>query len=309
MNINVIDVRCQKGDAAFLIDDGKTSILYDTGFGFTGYAVAENIKKYLGERKLDYIFLTHSHYDHALGSAYILRYFPSATVVAGKYAVDIFKRDGAKRVMRELDYKFAKHCGVADYEFLGDELRVDIAVDNGDTVDAGDMSFEVISLPGHTRCCVGYYLRKEGLLLSNETLGVYDGDKTILPAVLVSFSDTISSIKKIERLNVSHIIAPHLGLLSKEQTEYFLKNMKSAAQNTAQSLLDSIKNGICEEEIIEQFKEKYWHGYIKEIYPEDAMTLNTSIMIRLIKNELFFKTIGTNIIKNSKKLHRRAKNF
>ena len=49
MDIKVTDVRCQKGDAAFLIDDGKTSILYDTGFGFTGYAVAENIKKVLGE--------------------------------------------------------------------------------------------------------------------------------------------------------------------------------------------------------------------------------------------------------------------
>ena len=286
MDIKITDVRCQMGDASFLIDDGKTSILYDTGFGFTGYAVAENIKKYLGERQLDYIFLTHSHYDHALGSAYVLKRFPSAKVVAGKYAVDIFKRDGAKRVMKELDYKFAKKCGVTDYEFLGDELKVDIAVDDGDTVEAGDMSFEVISLPGHTRCCVGYYLAKEGLLLSNETLGVYDGDKTILPACLVSFSDMISSIKKIEERKVTSIVAPHLGLLNKAQTEYFLGNMRSAAQNIAENFLDSIKSGLSDEDIVKRFKEKYWHGYIKEIYPEDAMALNTSIMINLIKNEL-----------------------
>ena len=286
MDIKITDVRCQKGDASFLIDDGKTSILYDTGFGFTGYAVAENIKRSLGKRQLDYIFLTHSHYDHALGSAYVLRSFPNAKVVAGKYAVDIFKRDGAKRVMKELDSKFAKTCGVTDYEFLGDELRVDIAVDEGDIVEAGEMSFEVIALPGHTRCCVGYYFEKEELLLSSETLGVYDGDKTIMPICLVSFSDTISSIKKIEERKVSAIVAPHLGLLNKAQTEYFLDNMKSVAENTAESFLDSIKNGLSDEEIIEQFKEKYWHGYIREIYPEDAMTLNTSIMIRLIKNEL-----------------------
>ena len=286
MDIKVTDVRCQKGDAAFLIDDGKTSILYDTGFGFTGYAVAENIKRSLGERTLDYIFLTHSHYDHALGSAYVLRHFPRAKVVAGTYAADVFKRDGAKRVMKELDYKFARTCGVTDYEFLGDELRVDIPVDNGDIVKAGDMEFEVISLPGHTRCCVAFYFAKEGLLLSNETLGVYDGDTTILPACLVSFSNTISSIEKIEERKVMSIVAPHLGLLNKVQTEFFLGNMKSAAQNIANNLLDSIKNGLSDEEIINQFKEKYWHGYIKEIYPEVAVTLNTSIMICLIKNEL-----------------------
>ena len=196
MNIRVTDVRCQKGDAAFLIDDGKTSVLYDTGFGFTGYAVAENIKKCLGDRPLDYIFLTHSHYDHALGSAYVLRHYPNAKVVAGKYAVGIFGRDGAKRVMKELDAKFAKSCGVTDYEFLGDELRVDIAVDDGDIVEAGDMTFEVISLPGHTRCCVGYYLKQEHLLLSNETLGVYDGDQTIMPVCLVSFSERMNATRR-----------------------------------------------------------------------------------------------------------------
>ena len=286
MDIKVTDVRCQKGDAAFLIDDGKTSILYDTGFGFTGYAVAENIKRSLGERTLDYIFLTHSHYDHALGSAYVLRHFPRAKVVAGTYAADVFKRDGAKRVMKELDYKFARTCGVTDYEFLGDELRVDIAVDDGDVVKAGDMEFEVISLPGHTRCCVAFYFAKEELLLSNETLGVYDGDATIMPVFLVSFSDALSSIEKIEERKVTSIVAPHLGLLNQTQTDFFLGNMKSAAQNTADHFLVSIKNGLSDDEIIEQYKQKYWHGYIKEIYPEDAMALNTSIMIRLIKNEL-----------------------
>ena len=286
MDIRVTDVRCQKGDAAFLIDDGKTSILYDTGFGFTGYAVAENVKNYLGERRLDYIFLTHSHYDHALGSAYVLRRFPQARVVAGTYAADVFRRDGAKRVMKELDAKFARTCGVTDYEFLGDELRVDIPVGDGDIVKAGDMEFEVICLPGHTRCCVAFYFAKEGLLLSNETLGVYDGDTTIMPVFLVSFSDALSSIERIEARRVMSIVAPHLGLLNQAQTKFFLGNMKSVAQSTAYHFLDSIRRGLSDEQIIEQYKQKYWHGYIKEIYPEDAMRLNTSIMISLIKKEL-----------------------
>ena len=81
--LKITDVRAVPGDSAFLIDDGKTAILYDSGFAFTGYQVANNIKKELGERKLDYIFLTHSHYDHALGSVYALQYWPDAKVVAG----------------------------------------------------------------------------------------------------------------------------------------------------------------------------------------------------------------------------------
>ena len=67
--LTITDVRAVAGDSAFLIDDGETAVLCDTGFGFTGYSVADNIQRILGDRPLDYILLTHSHYDHALGSA------------------------------------------------------------------------------------------------------------------------------------------------------------------------------------------------------------------------------------------------
>ena len=93
--IKITDVRALVGDSAFLIDDGKTAIMYDSGFAFTGYEVADKIKKILGDRKLDYIFLTHSHYDHALGSVYALKYWPDAKVVAGEYAAKIFAKDSA----------------------------------------------------------------------------------------------------------------------------------------------------------------------------------------------------------------------
>ena len=164
--IKVTDVRCEKADAAFLLDDGKTSILYDTGFGFTGESIADAVQAALGDRPLDYIFLTHSHYDHVLGSANILRRYPQAKVVAGSYTVGVFAREGAKRVMRDLDSKFAKACGVDEYAFLGDELRVDIPVDDGDIITAGDMEFKVFNLPGHTRCCVGFFCEREGLFLA-----------------------------------------------------------------------------------------------------------------------------------------------
>lgn len=59
--ITVTDVRAVPGDCAFLLDDGKTALLYDTGFAFTGYQIAGNIQRVLGSRSLDYILLTHSH--------------------------------------------------------------------------------------------------------------------------------------------------------------------------------------------------------------------------------------------------------
>ena len=284
-NIKITDVRVHPGDSAFLIDDGKTSILYDTGFAFTGFKVAEKIKNILKERQLDFVFLTHSHYDHAAGSAYIAKMFPKVKIVAGEYASKIFAKDSAKKVMRELDMKFALKCGVESYEDLFDDLRVDITVSDGDVIKAGDMEFVVLNLPGHTKCSVGYYCEKEKLLLGCETLGVYNGVDDVVPSYLVGYEMTINSIEKVEKLEIENILVPHFGLLDKEMTKIYLKKAKESVVENALEISDMIKSGKSIEEITEWFKGKYYYGYTKEIYPIDAMELNTRIMIELIKRE------------------------
>ncbi len=283
--ITITDVRVNPGDAAFLIDNGKTTIMYDSGFAFTGYAVADKIKNILGERKLDYIFLTHSHYDHALGSCYALKFWPDAKVVAGEYATKIFEKETAKAVMRDLDRKFAEACGVFEYEDLIDDLKVDIPVSDGDIIKAGDMEFMAINLPGHTKCSIGYYCPKEKLLLSCETIGVYNGSDDVVPSYLVGYEMTLESIEKVQKLNIENILVPHFGLLDNKTTKFYLKKAKESAETTAEEIKTLIINGKSKEEIVDFFKDKFYFGYIKEIYPIDAMELNTSIMIDLLKRE------------------------
>lgn len=284
-NLKITDVRANPGDSAFLIDDGITAILYDSGFAFTGYAVADNIKSALGERTLDYIFLTHSHYDHALGSVYAKKYWPSAKVVAGEYATKIFAKPTARAVMRDLDRKFAESCDVLEYEDLIDELAVDIPVNDGDTIAAGDMSFTVVALPGHTKCSIGFYLPENKLLLSSETLGVYGGDGIIVPSYLVGYEMALASIEKAEALDIESILLPHYGILGKEETAAYLGGAKKSAVETADEIVAILKNGGTAKEATTYFREKFYHGYVKTIYPIDAMELNTGIMVGLIRRE------------------------
>lgn len=283
--IKISDVRVHTGDSAFLIDDGKTAILYDSGFGFTGFGVADKIKEQIGDRKLDYIFLTHSHYDHALGSAYVLEIWPDARVVAGEYAAKIFAKDSAKAVMRELDSKFAQKCGINSYPDFADNLRVDIPATDGGVIKAGDMKFEVINLPGHTKCSVGFYNKKEKLLLGCESIGVYDGKGTVVPSYLVGVEMAIESIEKAEKLEIENVLVPHFGLLGKEDTKIYFSNAKKSARETADEIITLLKSGKTREDAIEYFKNKFYTGYIKKVYPKDAMELNTGITVDLIKRE------------------------
>ena len=285
-DIKVTDVRALPGDSAFLIDDGKTTIMYDSGFAFTGYKVADKIKEILGERELDYIFLTHSHYDHALGSVYAKKYWKNAKVVAGEYAAKIFAKPTARAVMRDLDGKFAEKNGVKEYEDLIDDLSVDIAAKDGDIIKAGDMDFQVISLPGHTKCSVGYYCKEKELLLGCETIGVYNGTDDVVPSYLVGYEMTVNSIDRVSQLDIENVLIPHFGLIDKETTKLYLKKARESAVEVEEKITSMIKENTPKEEISNWFMDRFYNGYIKDIYPIDAIKLNTGITIDLIEREL-----------------------
>lgn len=286
MSIKITDVRALKGDSAFLIDDGKTSILYDSGFGFTGFQVAENIKHELKSRSLDFIFLTHSHYDHALGSAYVLNRFKNAKVVAGEYAVKIFEKPTAKAVMRDLDRKFALKNGVSDYVDLTDNLTVHIALKDNDKIQAGDMEFTALNLTGHTKCSVGYYLESEKLLLSTESLGVYTEDGEVVPSYLVGYQMVIDSIKRVMSLGAERLLIPHYGVIEGDEVKAYLNKALKNATETADEIVKILKSGKSKEDAVNYFVSKFYKGKVKEIYPYDAMMLNTSITVDLIEKEL-----------------------
>lgn len=286
MQLNITDVRVVPGDSGFLIDTGKTTLLYDSGFAFTGEALADNIQKILGDRPLDYILLSHSHYDHVLGAPYVARRYPGAKIIAGAYAHRIFQKPTARATMRQLNEKAAQAQGITDFEDLIDDLRVDIPVEDGDRLQLGDLELSVIALPGHTKCSVGYYLPRYKLLLGTETLGVYFGKETYLPSFLVGYRMALDSFQRAGQLDMEQILLPHYGMVEREELATYLKNSEAVTRNSAQRILSMLCAGLDEDEILERLSETDYLPHVRPVYPPDAYRLNTRIMIRQVQKEL-----------------------
>ncbi len=282
--LKVADVRVTGGDSSFLVYNDTVSILYDTGFGFNGDKLTRNIEEVLGERDLDYIFLTHSHYDHCLGTPYVKKRYPNAQVVAGEYTASVFNRPNAIAKMAELDHAHAKTCGIEEYEFLGDSLKVDIVVKDGDVVDAKGKAFRVIATPGHTKCCISFYQEDEGLFLSTETLGIYSREG-VLPIILVSYEDAFRSIDRLIEIAPKKILVPHLGVLEGEDRDIYLKRVKDDCIRARDFVIEEYRQGKSRDEVVKAFVHGYLRPYLGEIYPLAAAYLNTSIMVDLIKRE------------------------
>jgi glyoxylase-like metal-dependent hydrolase (beta-lactamase superfamily II) len=255
----VEDVTGYSGGECHLIMSGKTVVLRDTGYDFGADRALEKIKAVLGGRRIDYILLTHSHYDHATGTGKIKRQYPGARVVASRYAAEIFKREGARRVMKELNEVAAKRAGVYGNADAIDELDADIMVQDGDVLRLNDMTVRVVGSPGHTKCSVCYFFEEERLLVACETLGIAPTYPVLQPCYVIGYKMTRDSIEAARKLDPKHVFIAHYGLIPDGDVCTYFDRAAEAAKRVKDIVLESYGEGMDRDGILDLLTEKVLH--------------------------------------------------
>ncbi len=281
--IKVTNVGAVTGGECFLVETEKSAFVYDTGFGFSGAETAANVKKVLGDKPLNAILLTHSHFDHALGAPYIKDLYPEAKVVASTHAAEVFPRDGAKKIMQQMDDAAAamyRAPAVPVREVIPDQI-----VSDGDLVDTGDMVFRTVALPGHTWCSVGYYCEEEKFFLSCETIGVYAADFGIIPIFLIGYNVAMDSIRRAMTLDVETILMPHTDLVQGDVNSMIAESFKNS-EKTAAEIMDLYRSGADEKQMMGIIFQRYYTDYVRTLTPEAAFALNAGHMVKCIVKDL-----------------------
>ena len=159
-----------------------------------------NIEEKIAERGyegLDYVLLSHTHYDHIGALPYIIKRWPSVKVCGAEKALKVFKSEGAAATMVRLGEsardRYASSEEEKGCEITADGLRCDIVMHEGDTVDLGDMTVRAYETKGHTDCSLTYMLEPVMTMLASESTGVLRSDGKMYTAILKSFAQTIES--------------------------------------------------------------------------------------------------------------------
>lgn len=283
--INIKNVSTIPGSDAFLLTTESGSILIDSGFDFCAEKMAENIKKELSGKALDYIFLTHSHYDHASGVPACKAVWKDVKVVSSEYAKKILSKPTALQTIKEMNESAAHSFGVSDYEFKHESIPVDIAVKDGDIIDAAGLKFQVLETPGHTKCTIAFYCTEEKLLISNETIGVQLGDSFTHPCCLVGYQMTVDSIEKVMKCGAEKMLVPHHGVESISESGDLLNDSMQSVKKLKNDILSLYDSGKTNEEIEKYFYDTLYTEETKKAQPEAAFLLNTKIMVAMVIKE------------------------
>lgn len=174
---------------SYLISYNDRGIIVDPG-GISD-KLDENIKKLNG---IDYIILTHGHFDHILE---VKRYqnLTGAKIVIGKDEKD-FPMDNSLNLCSEFYKK-----GINNFS-------ADILLKDGDTLNFNDKEIKVIFTPGHTIGSVCYCL--DNNMFSGDTL--FRGKVGRTDLATGNENDMLNSLKKLYNLETDYSIYPGHGL-------------------------------------------------------------------------------------------------
>jgi glyoxylase-like metal-dependent hydrolase (beta-lactamase superfamily II) len=190
-------------------------LLVDTGLGLVSLreAARDLFTKGLA------VVATHTHFDH-VGAMFefeerIVHRIEAKNLADGAAPFSLRPRDGDElfsAVMERAGY-ILPECYLSELPFDGyDVTRYAVLpalatrlVDEGDRVDLGDRSFEVLHLPGHSPGSIGLWEEATGILFSGDA--VYDGPLLDeLPD-----SDIPAYVRTMERLIDMPVTAVHGG--------------------------------------------------------------------------------------------------
>ena len=276
---------------SYIITGDTHNLMIEAGINFFGPLYIKSLDSRLGShRKLDYLFLTHSHYDHLGAVSYLKGRIPSLRVGANPRVGQIINRESVLAKMRFLG---DLQAGLFR-DIVGDEdvtlrpFTLDIPLHDGDVFDLGGVTCVVYETPGHTQDHMSYYFPEIRVLVAGEAYGHIEGkDGEIVEAeFLSSYDDYMRSMEKLRVLDVDILCIGHGWYFYGEDVKSFIDTAWRVAREHREMILRDLDRACGDvERAIAMIAGREYDGREGMFQERNAYMANLTAQVRLIASE------------------------
>lgn len=276
------------GGEAILVIGSRYTALYDTGMAYCAEGTISNIKTVLHRHqrtRVDYILVSHTHYDHIGALPYVLKEWPDAIVCGAAKAMMVFKSEGARKLMRYLGEEARNSFTGSRKPIETEGMRVDRIVTDGSRINLGDKYFNVIVTKGHTDCSLTFVLEPDSIMFASESTGLLRGPGVIHTSILKSYRDAIQSARKCKNYGVQKIISPHFGCIPYDIVPQYFDMFHESAERGRDFVLSLRDQGLDFDGIMKAYEAEYWFEERSKFHPKAAFLENAKHEVSCILRE------------------------
>lgn len=282
----VINVTTGRGSASLLFIGTEKTALVDCSMAYCGDQLVEKVKAELNGRPLDYLFASHTHYDHIGALPSLRREWPDLIVCGAEHGQEVLKREGALRGIKKLGDEAAQmYSGGRVKEVSVEGMSIDRVLHDGEVVDLGGKQIVALEAKGHTQCSMTYVVEPMSLMLACESVGVLERKGMCHPAILHSFEEGIKSIRKCRDYGAKRVIVSHYGIVPENYNEKLWELFEREAKIEKETIEKAWEKGMTEDEILQFMTDKYWYEGRSIEQPLEAFQINMINTIRLYKKD------------------------
>jgi 2-aminobenzoylacetyl-CoA thioesterase len=219
----------------YLLEGDSSSLIISGGMSYLAPMVSSQLRAFgIDEGKIGRLLILHAHFDHVGLVPFFRRRYRALDILASKRGWEVLGMGKGIDTINAFSRLVADKMGVSGcLEGRDLEWRDDVtgeAVFEGDRIDLGGLTVQIIETPGHSSCSVSAYCPEIRALFPSDGAGIPYG-QAIIPSGNSNFTLYQQSLKKLEPLPVDLLCADHYGYVTgTEAAEYISRSIAAAAE-------------------------------------------------------------------------------